>query len=120
MLHANATPLAAIGFEQWKPDGTRMAVIAARGRFEIIEGVIRYAGQQYLVPDEDACRDRFVHTRWPEGISCPACSDRSIRALPKRDLFLCRHCRKQFWTRLQNDAQRARRTLWPASGAQSQ
>ncbi|SOC21948.1 hypothetical protein SAMN05877809_1203 [Rhodobacter sp. JA431] len=49
MLHDNTTPLAAIGFEQWKPDGTRMAVIAARGSFEIDGGLIRYAGKQDLV-----------------------------------------------------------------------
>ncbi|SOC04251.1 hypothetical protein SAMN05877809_103164 [Rhodobacter sp. JA431] len=27
MLHDNTTPLAAIGFEQWKPDGTRMTPV---------------------------------------------------------------------------------------------
>lgn len=49
MLHDNSTPLAAIGFEQLKPDGSPMAVIAARGSFEIVEGVIRYAPTQELV-----------------------------------------------------------------------
>lgn len=49
MLHDNNTPLAAIGFEQWKPDGMAMAVIAARGSFEITDGIIRYAGEQKLV-----------------------------------------------------------------------
>lgn len=49
MLHDNTTPLAAIGFEQLKPDGSPMAVIAARGSFEIVEGVIRYTPRQELV-----------------------------------------------------------------------
>ena len=49
MLHDNSTPLAAIGFEQLKPDGSPMAVIAARGSFEIVEGVIRYTPTQELV-----------------------------------------------------------------------
>ncbi|PTW39768.1 DUF2169 family type VI secretion system accessory protein [Rhodovulum kholense] len=49
MLHDNNTPFAAIGFEQWKPDGTRMAVVAARARFEMRDGQIFYSGQQELV-----------------------------------------------------------------------
>lgn len=47
-------------------------------------------------PDALACRDRFIVTRWPEGVICPTCGGRSINTLPKRDLFQCRQCRKQF------------------------
>lgn len=53
-------------------------------------------GIRKALPDEDACRDRFVHTRWPEGTECPTCGGRSIHTLPRRDLLLCRSCRKQF------------------------
>lgn len=53
-------------------------------------------GVKTAFPDALACRDRFIETRWPEGVICPACGDRSVNTLPKRDLFQCRQCRKQF------------------------
>ena len=49
MLHRNSGSLAAIGFEQWKPNGMALVVIAARGSFEITHGGILYAGAQKLV-----------------------------------------------------------------------
>ncbi|MBL3573374.1 hypothetical protein JMM62_05120, partial [Rhodovulum sulfidophilum] len=49
MLHTNNTPFAAIGFEQWKPDGTPMACIAARCSLVLHEGTVHYAGTQALV-----------------------------------------------------------------------
>lgn len=49
MLHTNNTPLAVIGFEQWQPNGTRMAAVAARASFDVVNGVLRYAGEQKLV-----------------------------------------------------------------------
>lgn len=49
MLAENNTPFAAIGFEQWKPDGMKMAVVAARASLEIVDGVMRYCPKQELV-----------------------------------------------------------------------
>ncbi len=42
MLHENNTPLAAIGFEQWHPNGATMAVVSARGRVSIDEDGLQY------------------------------------------------------------------------------
>lgn len=49
MLASNNTPFAAIGFEQWKPDGMKMAVVAARASLEIVDGQMRYCDKQELV-----------------------------------------------------------------------
>lgn len=53
-------------------------------------------GVKTAFPDEISCRDRFIAIRWPDGVCCPACGDQSVNMLPKRDLFQCRQCRKQF------------------------
>ncbi len=42
MLHNNNTPLSAIGFEQWHPNGATMAVISARGRIRVEEGGVQF------------------------------------------------------------------------------
>jgi transposase-like protein len=65
-------------------------------------------GVKTAFPDEIACRSRFIVTRWPAGISCPACGDKSVNALPKRDLFQCRQCRKQFSPTSGTDLHRTR------------
>lgn len=53
-------------------------------------------GVRIAWPDEEACQDRIIRIRWPEGVVCPACGGQSINTLPKRNLFQCRGCRKQF------------------------
>jgi transposase-like protein len=45
---------------------------------------------------EDACRDYLAALRWPDGISCPCCDDRSITDIPARGRFYCRRCRHFF------------------------
>ncbi|RAP39468.1 hypothetical protein BYZ73_20340 [Rhodovulum viride] len=57
MLHTNNTPFAAIGFEQWKPDGTPMACIAARCSLLLHEGAVHYAGTQALVLADEFAGD---------------------------------------------------------------
>lgn len=42
MLHNNNTPLSAIGFEQWHPNGATMAVISALGRIRVEEGGVQF------------------------------------------------------------------------------
>lgn len=65
-------------------------------------------GVKTAFPDALACRDRLIETRWPEGVICPACGDRSVNTLPKRDLFQCRQCRKQFSPTSGTDLHRTR------------
>lgn len=65
-------------------------------------------GVRTLFPDEIACRDRFIVTRWTDGVSCPECGDKSVNTLPKRDLFQCRQCRKQFSPTSGTDLHRTR------------
>jgi hypothetical protein len=65
-------------------------------------------GVKTAFPDEISCRDRFIDTRWPEGVSCPACAGKSVNTLPKRDLFQCRECRKQFSPTSGTDLHRTR------------
>ncbi len=49
-----------------------------------------------VFPTEDACRDRLVSVRWPDGVRCPFCGETAISELTKRRLFRCRSCRVQF------------------------
>lgn len=49
-----------------------------------------------VFPTEDACRERLVSVRWPNGVMCPSCGESSISELSKRQLFRCRSCRVQF------------------------
>lgn len=44
----------------------------------------------------DACRDRLVSVRWPDGVRCPLCGETAISELTKRRLFRCCFCRVQF------------------------
>ena len=46
MLHDNNTPLSALGFEQWHPNGATMAVVVARARIRV-----EADGSQFFVPD---------------------------------------------------------------------
>lgn len=49
-----------------------------------------------VFPTEDACRERLISVRWPEGVECPFCGASGISELTKRQLFRCRSCRAQF------------------------
>jgi transposase-like protein len=46
-------------------------------------------------PDEQACRDFLVKTRWPNGFACPACGSRRYWFIHTRELFECKDCRRQ-------------------------
>lgn len=48
MLHNNNTPLAALGFDQWHPNGATLAVIVARTRIRVDPD-----GNQYFEPHTD-------------------------------------------------------------------
>jgi transposase-like protein len=45
---------------------------------------------------EEACRSYLEALRWPEGVNCPRCEDRSITDIPARRRFSCRRCRHSF------------------------
>lgn len=49
-----------------------------------------------VFPTDDACRDRLVSVRWPDGVRCPFCGGTAVSELTKRRLFRCRSCRVQF------------------------
>ncbi len=46
--------------------------------------------------DEDNCRAYLEELRWPDGVSCPRCSSKSISRVQKYDIFDCNSCRYQF------------------------
>jgi hypothetical protein len=49
MLADNNTPLAALGFEQWHPDGRTMAAVVARARLVLYpDGSVSFANKQDL------------------------------------------------------------------------
>ena len=56
MLHDNNTPLAALGFEQWHPNGSSMAVIVARARIRVEPDGNQYfvEGTELVLADEFA------------------------------------------------------------------
>ena len=45
---------------------------------------------------EEACRNYLQALRWPDGICCPRCADRSITDIPSRRRLYCRRCRHFF------------------------
>jgi transposase-like protein len=45
---------------------------------------------------EDKCRAYLEDLRWPEGVECPRCAERSISRIEKRNQFECNSCRYQF------------------------
>jgi transposase-like protein len=58
---------------------------------------------QYNLPElieqfgsEEKCRDFLEDLRWPQGIQCPRCDERSISRIEKRKVFECNSCRYQF------------------------
>jgi site-specific DNA-methyltransferase (adenine-specific) len=50
-------------------------------------------------PDEKACEDFIIHTRWPRGICCPVCGSYTVYRLENQKRFKCGHCKKQFTVR---------------------
>jgi transposase-like protein len=45
---------------------------------------------------EEKCRDYLERLRWPDGVECPRCAERSISRIEKRNQFDCNSCRYQF------------------------
>ena len=45
-------------------------------------------------PDDAACFDYLVETRWPGGFRCPGCGSGDAILLAERHTFACRACRK--------------------------
>lgn len=50
---------------------------------------------QHWFPDDDACREYLIESRWPDGYRCPRCGGREAAALRKRLLWQCSSCRYQ-------------------------
>ena len=50
-------------------------------------------------PDEKACEDFIIKSRWPRGIYCPFCGNYRLYRLEKQKRFKCGKCRKQFSVR---------------------
>jgi transposase-like protein len=50
---------------------------------------------QRWFPDEDACREYLIASRWPGGYRCPRCGGGRAVLLRKRLLWQCRGCRYQ-------------------------
>lgn len=53
-------------------------------------------GIRTALPDAMSCVDHFIHTRWPNGVTCPTCGNQSIHSVRGREIFQCRECRRQF------------------------
>ncbi len=51
-----------------------------------------------MFPDDDAAERWFIETRWPNGVTCPACKSDNIQERPTRkpQPYRCRGCRKDF------------------------
>ncbi len=45
---------------------------------------------------DESCRKYLEKIRWPRGVKCPACGDKSISRIVKRQVFECNKCRRQF------------------------
>jgi transposase-like protein len=45
---------------------------------------------------EDNCRDYLENLRWPDGVECPKCDNKSISQIKERNQFECNSCRYQF------------------------
>lgn len=43
-------------------------------------------------PDEKACWDYLILTRWPEGIACPGCQGKKFDFIRTRKVFECKGC----------------------------
>ena len=45
---------------------------------------------------EERCRQYLEDLRWPDGVTCPRCSKKSISKIHDRDQYDCNSCRYQF------------------------
>ena len=50
---------------------------------------------QRWFPDDEACRDYLISSRWSEGFGCPRCDEQVAVLLAKRLLWQCSACRYQ-------------------------
>lgn len=50
---------------------------------------------QRWFPDDDACREYLIESRWPGGFRCPRCGGSEAVVLRKRLLWQCSSCRYQ-------------------------
>jgi transposase-like protein len=50
---------------------------------------------QHWFPDDEACREYLIESRWPEGYLCPRCGSTDAVQLRKRLLWQCSACRYQ-------------------------
>ncbi len=48
---------------------------------------------QRWFPDDEACRDYLISSRWSEGFRCPRCDEQVAVLLAKRLLWQCSACR---------------------------
>lgn len=88
MLHDNNTPVAAIGFEQWHPNGATMAVISARGRIRVEpDGVQSFEDGLDLILADEFAGD-------PHKTSMRYCND-LIPFKPSADITLNAHLHSQ-------------------------
>ena len=44
---------------------------------------------------EEACREHFFHTKWPEGYQCPKCGHGEYSFIKSRNLYQCKNCDHQ-------------------------
>jgi transposase-like protein len=63
---------------------------------------------------EDKCHEYLEDLRWPQGVKCPRCGNRSISRIEKRRQFECneRSCRYQFSVRVGTIFDRSHLPLW--------
>ncbi len=50
---------------------------------------------QHWFPDDEACREYLIASRWSEGFRCPRCASSNAVMLEKRLLWQCSGCRYQ-------------------------
>ena len=50
---------------------------------------------QKKFPNEEACFDHLVKSRWPKGFICPKCGHNEYYQLVRRKLFQCKACHHQ-------------------------
>ena len=48
---------------------------------------------------EEKCREYLAAIRWPDGVECPRCSNKSVSRIKERDQYDCNSCRYQFSVR---------------------
>ena len=61
---------------------------------------------------EAKCHEYLEELRWPEGVECPRCENRSISRIAKRRQFECNSCRYQFSVRVGTIFDRSHLPLW--------